>query len=185
MLEIHVFIKNKKFFGGNFMSEVVVTISERLDDVSTFFNVFAEILLKQTMWSEGTKMEIMELGPREKLRSHFKLLPSAGYEFTFTVAFDNSSDKINVLYEYNIEFLVNIPFKKMMIKMARKSLSPQITSLVHKSVGEAIKKMKEPISSEVIETTSSDDPLKILKLKFVNEEISEEDYLRKKKLLED
>lgn len=167
------------------MSQVVVTISESLDDVPTFFNVFADTLLKQTMWSEGTKMEIMELGPRDKLRSNFKLLPSAGYEFTFTVVFDISSDKINVLYEYNIEFLVNIPFKKMMIKMARKSLSPQITSLVHKSVNEAIKKMKEPISSEVIKPTSSDDPLKLLKIKFVNEEISEEEYLRKKGILED
>ena len=167
------------------MSEVVVTISESFDDVSTFFNVFAEILLKQTMWSEGTKMEIMELGPRDKLRSNFKLLPSAGYEFTFTVAFEISSDKVNVLYEYNIEFLVNIPFKKMMIKMARKSLSPQITSLVQKSVNEAIKKMNEPISSEVIKPTSSDDPLKLLKIKFVNGEISEEEYLRKKEILED
>ena len=166
------------------MSQVIVTVSENLDDVSTFFNIFAETLLKQTMWSEGTKMEIMELGPRDKLRSKFKLLPSAGYEFTFIVVFEISSDKINVLYEYNLEFLVNIPFQNLMIKMARKTLSPQITSLVHKSVNEAIKKMKEPISSEAIKPTSSDDPLKLLKIKFVNEEISEEEYLRKKEILE-
>ena len=167
------------------MSQVVVTISERPDDVPTFFNVFADILIKQTMWSEGTKMEIMELGPRDKLRSNFKLLPSSGYEFTFTVAFDISSDKINVLYEYNLEFLLKMPMMKLMEKMARKTLSPQITSLVHKSVNEAIKKMKEDTSSEVIKPTSSDDPLKILKIKFVNGEISEEEYLRKKKILED
>lgn len=167
------------------MSQVVVTVSERPDDVPTFFNVFADILIKQTMWSEGTKMEIMEIGPRDKLRSKFKLLPSSGYEFTFTVAFDISSDKINVLYEYNLEFLLKIPMMKLMEKMARKTLSPQISSLVHKSVNEAIKKMKEDISSEVIKPTSSDDPLKILKIKFVNGEISEEEYLHKKKILED
>jgi hypothetical protein len=167
------------------MSQVVVTISESPDDVPTFFNIFADILIKQTMWSEGTKMEIMELGPRDKLQSKFKLLPSSGYEFTFTVVFDISSDKINVLYEYNLEFLLKMPMMKLMEKMARKTLSPQISSLVHKSVNEAIKKMKEDISSEVIKPTSSDDPLKILKIKFVNGEISEEEYLHKKKILED
>ena len=166
------------------MSQVIVTISERPDDVSTFFNVFADILIKQTMWSEGTKMEIMELGPRDKLWSSFQLLPSAGYHFRFNVNFEISSDKINVLYEYNLEFVMKIPFKKMILRMADKTLSPQIASLILKSVNEAIKKMKEG-PSEVVKPTSSDDPLKLLKIRFVNGEISEEEYLRKKKILED
>jgi len=52
-------------------------------------------------------------------------------------------------------------------------------------LNEAKKKIKEEITSEVVKPISADDPLKILKLKMINGEISEEEYLRKKKLLED
>lgn len=167
------------------MSEVIETIKEKPDDIYTFFNVFADILIKQTMWSEGTKMEIMELGPREKLWSRFQLFPVSGAQFSFNVAFEISADIIEVMYEYKIEFLLKMPFKKMITKIAKKTINPQVISLIIKSLNETKKKLKEEITSEGVKPISTDDPLKLLKLKMINGEISEEEYIRKKKLLED
>jgi len=167
------------------VSQVIETIKEKPDDINNFFNVFADILIKQTMWTEGTKYEIIEIGPREKLWSSFQLLPVSGGQFSFTVAFGISDDIIEVMYDYKLEFLLKVPFKKFLIKMAKKVMNPQIVALIIKSLNGAKKKIKEEITSEVAKPISTDDPLKLLKIKMVNGEISEEEYLRKKKLLVD
>ncbi len=168
------------------MSQVIETIKDKPDDIYNFFNVFVDTLTEQTMWSQGTKMEILEIGPREKLWSSFLLVPMANAQFSFTVAFELSGDIIEVMYDYKLEFLLKrIPMKKWLMKVIRKNVNPTIASLIIKSLREAKKKIKEELTSEVVKSVSTDDPLKILKMKMINGEISEEEYLRKKKLLED
>ena len=168
------------------MSQVIETIKEKPDDVYYLFNVFADTLIKQTMWSQGTKMEIIEIGPREKLWSIFQLLPISGAQFSFTVAFELSGDIVEVMYDYKFEFLLKrVPMKKLMMKMIKKTVNPTMASLIIKSLNEAKKKIKEKPTSEVAKSVSTDDPLKVLKMKMINGEISEEEYLRKKQLLED
>ncbi len=76
------------------------------------------------MWSQSTKMEIIEIEPHEKLWSSFQLLPMFGAQFSFTVAFELSYDIIEVMYNYKLAFLKKVPMKKWMMKMAKKTLNP-------------------------------------------------------------
>ena len=70
---------------------------------------------------------------------------------------------------------------KMQAKMMNKTVRPVMAINIKKAVGEAFESKKKEIESG----TKDVDPLKQLKLKFVNGEISEEVYLRKKKILEE
>jgi len=62
----------------------------------------------------------------------------------------------------------------------RTGLNNQLSILIKQSLEDSMKP-----SEGGSEKTNEDDPLKNLKLQFVNGEISEEEYIRKKNLLED
>ena len=91
----------------------------------------------------------------------------------------------------------NMPFGKKMMKkmiesqrgMIQQSMDNLITPLIKVSIREALKKTEDDRYSDLpdskIDSSTVQDPLKLLKLKFVEGEISEEEYLRKKKILEE
>ncbi len=70
---------------------------------------------------------------------------------------------------------------KTVAKSLEKTFSPLLIKNIKNAIDEAFEDKKKDIESG----TKDADPLKQLKLKLVNGEISEEDYIRKKKLLEE
>jgi uncharacterized membrane protein len=64
-----------------------------------------------------------------------------------------------------------------------RSLDGQLVPLIQISIKEAIKITEKQDEKE--SKADSEDPLQILKVKFAKGEISEEEYLQKKKILEE
>ncbi len=71
--------------------------------------------------------------------------------------------------------------KKAIAERIEKTYTPILTKHVKRAVDESFESKTKEIDSK----PTADDPLKQLKLKFVNGEISDEEYLHKKKILEE
>ena len=177
---------------------LIETIKEVPWNLEVFFENFINIFTQKTLWHEGTKLQIIENGPREGLSSVFQLLPSGSSNVQVKIGFMETISVLELFYDTNMELLMpNMPFGKKMMKkmiesqrgMIQQSMDNLITPLIKVSIREALKKTEDDRYSDLpdskIDSSTVQDPLKLLKLKFVEGEISEEEYLRKKKILEE
>jgi len=99
-----------------------------------------------------------------------------------TIRFEIESSKLTVFAQPFIEFNIHRGAgKKILVKQINKTFSPLMVKHIKDAVEEAFN--YKNIGAE--SGTGDADPLKQLKLKYVNGEISEEEYLRKKYILEE
>jgi len=177
---------------------LIETIKEVPWNLELFFENFIEIFTQKSLWHEGTKLQIIENGPREGLSSIFQLMPSGSSNTQVKIGFMERGSVLEVFYDMNMEIVMpNMPFgKKMMKKMIEsqrgvieKTMENLLKPLITVSIREALKKTEDDRYSDIpeskVDSSTVQDPLKLLKLKFVEGEISEEEYLRKKKILEE
>lgn len=170
----------------------MVFIVEAIKEIPVDFNIFFEQFIKnftaKTFSEGGTDITIIEIGPREEKQTKFQLLPATSMEVKFPLLFEQKPYGIEVSLNLDIEMIT--AGKKMGGKLAKKMLNAkfevfeaglnnQLSMLIKMSIAESLKQ-----SEGALEKTREEDPLKILKLQFVNGEISEDEYKHKKKLLE-
>jgi len=167
---------------------IVEVIKEIPEDFEKFFERFIENFTAKSFAEGGAKIEIIEIGPREEKKTTFQLLPATSMEVKFPVLFEQKPFGIEVSFTLDIEMIT--AGKKMGGKLAKKMLNArlevfeaglnnQLSMLIKMSIAESLKQSEEGLGK-----TIDKDPLKILKLQFVNGEISEDEYIRKKNLLE-
>ena len=190
----------------------IQTIKKIPVEIEKFFKKFIKVFTKQTLWVEGTKIEVAEIGPNEGNKTTFQCLPTTMTNSKFIVVFEKNKSGIDVLYESQVE--MNMPdlseamggfggkmmggmMKKVMkqasgfMQQATGMLSQvtdnQMKTLIQTSIQKTISKLKDKKQEHENKETpkKTKDPIKLLKLKFVEGEISEEEYLRKKKILEE
>lgn len=150
-------------------------------DPNSFFEKFIDIFAAKS-FSMGVSLTIDEKGPRENLKTIFQFIGMIGMNLNSTIRFEIESSKLTVFGQPFIEF--NIPRaggKKIITKQIDKTFSPLMVKHIKDAVEEAFN--YKNIGAE--SGTGAADPLKLLKFKFVNGDISEEEYLRKKKILEE
>jgi len=150
-------------------------------DPNSFFENFIDIFAAKS-FSMGVSLTIDEKGPRENLKTIFQFIGMIGMNLNSTIRFEIESSKLTVFGQPFIEF--NIPRaagKKMITKQIGKTFHPLMAKHIKDAVEEAFNYKNRGAESG----TGAADPLKQLKLRFVNGEISEEEYLRKKQILED
>lgn len=166
---------------------IVDVIKEIPDDFEKFIEQFIKIFTAKSFWEGGTKIEIIEIEPREERKPRFQLLPASNMEVKFPVLFEQKPFGIEVSFDLDAQLIMGGKKKggKLMKKMIntrldvyKAGLNNQLSILIKHSLGEL---MKPPEGG--LEKTSDDDPLKNLKTQFVNGEISEEEYIHKKNLL--
>jgi len=141
-----------------------------------FINIFASYHI--TM---GFALTINEIGPRENLKTTFQFLGMMIMNLNCAIRFEVESSKLTVFTQDTVEFTRPTGGKKMAAKYLLKNFRPIMAIHIKKAVVEAFEYKKKQIESG----TGEADPLKQLKLKFVDGEISEEEYLRKKMILEE
>jgi len=150
-------------------------------DPNSFFENFIEIFATKS-FSVGVALTIDEKGPRENLKTVFQFIGMIGMNWYSTIRFEIESSKLTVFAQLFIEFTIRRGAgKKVLAKQMQKTFQPQMAKHIEDAVEEAFNLKKKDIESG----TGDADPLKQLKLRLVNGEISEEEYLRKKKLLEE
>jgi hypothetical protein len=175
----------------NPMEQIIYTIEGIPSDQRLFFENFINILTQKQFWVKGTQYQIIEPGPRDNFSTIFQLIPASNSIIQFTINFVEKPAGIDVLYDKSMEF--NVPDNiagKLMKKMIERqknflerSLDGQLVPLIQISIKEAIKITEKQDEKE--SKADSEDPLQILKVKFAKGEISEEEYLQKKKILEE
>jgi hypothetical protein len=173
------------------MEQIIYTIEGIPSDQRLFFENFIDILTQKQFWVKGTQYQIIEPGPREKFSTIFQLIPASNSIIQFTINFVEKPACIDVLYDKSMDF--NVPDNiagKLMKKMIERqknflerSLDGQLVPLIQISIKEAIEITEKQDEKET--KADSEDPLQILKVKFAKGEISEEEYLQKKKILEE
>lgn len=175
----------------NEMVKIIHTIEGIPHDLTTFFNEFIKVFTKKEFWIKGTKFQIMEIGPREKFSTIFQLMPGESGVIQIKISFLENPSSIDVYYELNIEFIMP---KGTLGKIARRmmekqrgyieeAMDHQMIPLIKSSIQETISGLEE--NKEGTKSEDLQSPLQILKIQFAKGEISEENYLRKKKILEE
>ena len=151
-------------------------------DPDSFFENFINIFLSYN-FTMGFPLTVGETGPRENLKTTFQFIGMMGMNLNCAIRFEIESSKLTVFSQLIIEVtLPSLGFgKKMLAKRMEKNFRPLMAIHIQKAVEEAFNPKKKEIKSG----TGDADPLKQLKLRLVNGEISEEEYLRKKNLLEE
>ncbi len=171
----------------------MVFIVEAIKEIPVDFNIFFEHFIKnftaRTFSEGGAIIEIIEIGPREERKTKFQLLPATSMEVKFPVLFEQKPYGIEVSLDLDIEMITagkkmggGKLAKKMLnakLEVFEAGLNNQLSMLIKMSIAESLKQSEDRLGKK-----SDDDPLKILKLQFVNGEISEDEYIRKKNLLE-
>jgi len=109
-------------------------------------------------------------------------------EVKFPVLFEQKPFGIEVSFTLDIEMITagkrmgGILMKKMLnakLEVFEAGLNNQLSMLIKMSIAESLKQSEGGLGK-----ISDEDPFKILKLQFVKGEISEDEYIRKKNLLE-
>ena len=167
---------------------IVDVIKEVPENFTTFFDDFIKALTRKTFSEEGTEIQIIETGPREDWKTWFQLLPATSMEVKFVVNFEKKSLGIEVSFDLTADFISNIKkggrlAKKMLdakMNVFKDGLNNQLSMLIKQSLSESLKMSNKAVSEKI-----TNNPLEILKLQLVKGEISEEEYMRKKKLLKD
>jgi hypothetical protein len=171
------------------MAVIVDVIKEIPDDFEKFFEQFIKIFITKTFYEGNTKIEIIEIGSREARKATFQLLPATSMIVKFPVLFEQKPNGIEVSFSLDIELIMGSKKKKggklgkkmlnARIDVFEAGLNNQLSMLIKMSLADL---MKPPEGGS--RKTNDDDPLKKLKLQFVNGEISEDEYIHKKNLLE-
>ncbi|MBY9012679.1 MAG: hypothetical protein KGD70_09930 [Candidatus Lokiarchaeota archaeon] len=171
------------------MVVIVDVIKEIPDDFEQFFEQFIKIFISKSFYEGNTKIEIIEIGGREEWKAMFQLLPATSMKVKFPVLFEKKPIGIEVSFDLDIELITGSKkikrgklAKKMLdarIDVFEAGLNNQLSMLIKMSLADVMKKPEGGSGK-----TNDDDPLKNLKLQFVNGEISEEEYFHKKNLLE-
>ena len=167
---------------------IVDVIKDIPDDFKKFIDRFIKIFTTKSFMEGGTKVEIIELGAHEERTPRFQLLPATNMEVKFPVFFETKPFGIEVSFDLDIELIMDS--KKKGGKLAKKMLNArldvykaglnnQLSMLIKNPLDESMKPPEGGAGE-----TKDDDPLKVLKLQFVNGKISEEEYTHKKNLLE-
>ena len=159
------------------------------EDFQKFFERFIDIFTSKTFSEGGTKIKIIEIGPREERVTSFQLLPATSMEVKFPVLFEQKPFGIEVSIDLDIQMITGgkkVTVGKLQKKMLKAKLevfeaglNNQLGIIIKTSIADAMQQSEEGLGKK-----TNEDPLKILKLQFVNGEISEEEYIRKKNLLE-
>ena len=164
-----------------FKEEEAYSVDKIPADPDSFFENFINIFSSYNFLI-GSPLTIDEIGPRENLKTTFQFVGMIFLNYNCTIRFEIESSKLTVFAQTIIEFTMRRTVQmKSGTKMYNKIFRDVMERNVKKAVGEAFESKKKEIESG----TKDVDPLKHLKLKFVNGEISEEEYQRKKKILEE
>jgi len=177
----------------NEMAKIIHTIEGTPHDLKTLFNDFINIFTKKEFWIKGTKFQIMEIGPIEKFSTIFQLMPGESGVIQMKISFLENPSSIDVYYELNIEFILP---KGTLGKIARRmmekqrgyveeAMDHQMIPLIKHSIQESIRGLEEDKDLKETKAEGPQNPLQILKIQFAKGEISEEEYRRKKKILEE
>ncbi|MFX1304022.1 MAG: SHOCT domain-containing protein [Promethearchaeota archaeon] len=176
------------------MEEIIYTIEGVPSELGLVFENFIDILITKQFWVKGTQYQILEPGPRENLTTVFQLIPTSNGIVKFDIKFIEKQTGIDVFYDRTIDF--NVPdmiagkLLKRMIEKQRdfieRGFDSQLIPLIQVSIKEAIRKVEKSLEQDLEEgKETAKEALQILKVKFAKGEISEEEYLRKKELLEE
>ena len=174
-------------------AQIIYTIEGVPNDLTALFNNFVDAFTKKEFWIKGTKFQIMDVGPKEQLSTTFQLFPASGGNIQMNVSFKENPSSVDIFYYKNLEFIVPQGMAgKMMRKMMEKqkgfiekAMDLQMIPLIKNTVQESVKLVDEEKDKKETKTEGSQDPVQILKIQFAKGELSEEDYLRKKKILEE
>ncbi len=189
----------------NFPERVIYSSTIVPKDPEHAFNRFVKKLTSKKISYYTITISMLELGPRKKLSTRVQVVGLINMTFHFNIRYIVDSSKLDLGYEVDTEYFQWVP------KATKRAGEKQITSAIllyiiqafNKSIEAKekkpkVEKVKEKKPKEEKDKKPKDkekkpkekekkpiDPLKLLKLKFVEGEISEEEYLRKKEILQD
>lgn len=168
---------------------VIHTIKEFKGDINTLFNAFVDDLVSQELIEVGTRYSLIEIGPREDYSTIIQIVVRSHTTIKVDVSLSQNLSNIDVNYASTAETDFSLVLKtnrrgvkKIQQKLGedgmQKARDASLVPLIQKSITRVVKSLQEkPVG------TTAEDPLTILQRKFVNGEISEEEYLHKKELL--
>ena len=167
---------------------IVDLIKDIPDNLENFIDQFIKAFISKSFWEGNAKIEIIEIGPREESNTTFQLLPATNMEVKFPVFFKQIPSGIEVSFNLDIKLITGSNTKspkvgKKMLKARLNTFEAGLNNQLSMLIKMSLDELRNP-SEDKIGKTIETDPLKILKLQFVNGEISEEEYKRKKNLLE-
>ena len=135
----------------------------------------------------------MDVGPREQFSSTFQLFPSEGGQIQMNISFIENPSSVDISYDKSLEIITPKGFAgKLLRKLVEKQrdyieklMDLQMIPLIKNTIQESVRLIEG--DKDLKETTADalQDPLKILKIQFAKGEITEEEYLRKKEILEE
>ncbi|TKJ23584.1 MAG: hypothetical protein CEE43_02680 [Promethearchaeota archaeon Loki_b32] len=135
----------------------------------------------------------MDVGPREQFSTTFQLFPSEGGQIQMNISFIENPSSVDITYDKSLEIITPKGFAgKLLRKLVEKQrdyieklMDLQMIPLIKNTIQESVRLIEG--DKDLKETTADahQDPLKILKIQFAKGEITEEEYLRKKEILEE
>ena len=135
----------------------------------------------------------MDVGPREQFSTTFQLFPSEGGQIQMNISFIENPSSVDISYDKSLEFITPKGFAgKLLRKLVErqrdyieKLMDLQMIPLIKNTIQESVRLIEG--DKDLKETTADapQDPMQILKIQFAKGEITEEEYLRKKEILEE
>lgn len=135
----------------------------------------------------------MDVGPREQFSSTFQLFPSEGGQIQMNISFIENPSSVDITYDKSLEIITPKGFAgKLLRKLIEKQrdyieklMDLQMIPLIKNTIQESVRLIEG--DKDLKETTADapQDPMQILKIQFAKGEITEEEYLRKKEILEE
>ena len=164
-----------------FKEEKVYSVDKIPADPDSFFENFINIFASYN-FIVGAPLTIDEIGPRENLKTTFQFIGMVFLNYNCTIRFEIESSKLTVFAQTIIEFTMR---RTSQMRMGTKMYNKMFRDVMEINIKKAVNETFESKKKEIESGTKDVDPLKQLKLRFVNGEISEEEYRRKKKILEE
>ena len=182
-------------------------------DKDGFVKDIAKKLTKKTVPMQNFQFSIVEVGTSEGLTANFQLVGLIKASLSFSVKFEIGASAVDVFFGQKLT--VEEAMQKAVLLFSANSYQAQILPILTKISTKVItakkkehkkekeKKLKEEKEKKPKEEKEKKpkeekekkpkeekekkpkDPLKLLKLKFVEGEITEEEYIRKKSILKD
>jgi len=135
----------------------------------------------------------MDVGPREQFSSTFQLFPSEGGQIQMNISFIENPSSVDITYDKSLEIITPKGFAgKLLRKLVEKQrdyieklMDLQMIPLIRNVIQESVRLIEGDKNLKETTADAPQDPLKILKIHFAKGEITEEEYLRKKEILEE
>jgi len=135
----------------------------------------------------------MDVGPREQFSSTFQLFPSEGGQIQMNISFIENPSSVDITYDKSLEIITPKGFAgKLLRKLVEKQrdyieklMDLQMIPLIKNTIQESVRLIEGDKNLKETTADAPQDPLKILKIHFAKGEITEEEYLRKKEILEE